>query len=91
MVYGYLEEQLEGFDFQLLKEILPRTIAKIKKVVHGLSSDQEIGLFMHIACLIHRLQNDKTTVKNRSAKQILLRNKRLYNDLREILRIAEEF
>jgi len=44
------EEQLEGFDLQLLKKILPKTILRIKKVLHGLSSDQEVGLFMHITC-----------------------------------------
>ena len=49
-IYAYLEEQLEGFDLQLLKKILPKTILRIKKVLHGLSSDQEVGLFMHITC-----------------------------------------
>lgn len=49
-IYAYLEEQLEGFALQLLKKILPKTILRIKKVLHGLSSDQEVGLFMHITC-----------------------------------------
>ena len=49
-IYAYLEEQSEGFDLQLLKKILPKTILRIKKVLHGLSSDQEVGLFMHITC-----------------------------------------
>ena len=84
-IYAYLKEQLEGFDIQLLKEVLPKVIIRIKKVVHGLSSDQEIGLFMHIACSIYRMQNGEKSVKNGQAKHIIMKNKRLYNGLKEIL------
>ncbi|WP_305152025.1 PRD domain-containing protein [uncultured Dubosiella sp.] len=89
-IYEYLQEQLEGFDFTLLKEVLPRIISKIRRAAHGLSSDQEVGLFMHIACLIYRLQNDGETIKNGNTRQLILKNKRLYNDLCEILHLAEE-
>ena len=77
-IYAYLQEQLEGFDFKLLKEVLPKVIRQIKKIVHGLSSDQEVGLFMHIACSIYRLQNENKSVKNGQTKHIILKNKRLY-------------
>ena len=89
-IYAYLKEQLEGFDIQLLKEVLPKVIIRIKKVVHGLSSDQEIGLFMHIACSIYRMQNGEKSVKNGQAKHIRMKNKRLYNGLKEILHLIEE-
>lgn len=89
-IYAYLKEQLEGFDIQLLKEVLPKVIIRIKKVVHGLSSDQEIGLFMHIACSIYRMQNGEKSVKNGQAKHIIMKNKRLYNGLKEILHLIEE-
>ena len=62
-IYAYLQEQLDGFDFKLLKEVLPKVIRRIKKMVHGLSSDQEVGLFMHIACSIYRLQNENKSAK----------------------------
>lgn len=63
-IYEYLKEELVGFDFDLLKEVLPKTIMKIRKVTHGLSSDQEVGLFMHLACATYRLQNDERSTRN---------------------------
>ncbi|WP_040210942.1 PRD domain-containing protein [Clostridium polynesiense] len=89
-VYAYLQEQLEGFDVQLLKEVLPKAIIRIKKAVHGLSSDQEIGLFMHIACSIYRMQNQQFRPRNEQSNRIISKNKRLYNDLKDILAKAED-
>lgn len=86
----YLKEELVGFDFDLVKEILPKVIIKIRKVTHGLSSDQEVGLFMHLACAIYRLQNDGKSNRNINASQLISKNKRLYNDLCEILNIIED-
>ena len=45
---------------------------------------------MHIACSIYRLQNENKSVKNGQTKHIILKNKRLYNDLKEILHLIEE-
>ncbi len=91
-IYAYLAEQMEGFDIQLLKEVLPPVLGKVKKAARGLSSDQEIGLFMHIACLIHRIQNQQPSPQNRQAQYIISKNKRLYNDLKDILtRLESEF
>lgn len=90
VIYSYLKEQLEGFDIQLLKEVLPRIISRIKKVNHGLSSDQEIGLFMHIACSIYNIQQQTQAPQNRQAQRIISKNKRLYHDLKKILTLAEE-
>lgn len=91
-IYAYLAEQLEGFDIQLLKEVLPPVLGKVKKAARGLSSDQEIGLFMHIACLIYRIQNQEPSPQNRQAQYIISKNKRLYNDLKDILtRLESEF
>lgn len=89
-IYEYLQEQLENFDFKLLKEVLPKVILRIRKAVHGLSSDQEVGLFMHIACSVYRLQNEEDAVRNINTKQLIMKNKRLYNDLCEILRVLED-
>lgn len=71
-IYAYLEEQLEGFDLQLLKKILPKTILRIKKVLHGLSSDQEVGLFMHITCSIYRLQKENKSIRNETSLYIMI-------------------
>ena len=88
-IYAYLQEQLEGFDILLLKEVLPSVIARIKKAAHGLSSNQEIGLFMHIACMIYRTQNQEEAPVNRQSSYIISKNKRLYNDLKDILASVE--
>lgn len=90
VIYTYLQEQLEGFDIQLLKEVLPKVIMRIKKACHGLTSDQEIGLFMHIACSIYHLQQQKEPPKNGQAQRIISKNKRLYNDLKDFLTLVEE-
>lgn len=71
-IYAYLEEQLEGFDLQLLKKILPKIILRIKKVLHGLSSDQEVGLFMHITCSIYRLQKENKSIRNETSLYIMI-------------------
>lgn len=89
-IYDYLQEQLPDFDIPLLKETLPKCITQIKNVAHGLSSDQEVGLFMHIACSIHRIQNDEQPIKNGNATQIIIKNKRLYNNIRDILNLLEK-
>ena len=89
-IYEYLQEQLENFDFKLLKEVLPKVILRIRKAAHGLSSDQEVGLFMHIACSVYRLQNEEDAVRNINTKQLIMKNKRLYNDLCEILHVLED-
>ncbi len=90
VIYAYLQEQLEGFDIQLLKEVLPRVIVRIKKATHGLSSDQEIGLFMHIACSIYRMQQQEVLPKNEQQQRIIAKNKRLYHDLKEFLSVIEQ-
>lgn len=90
VIYACLQEQLEDFDIQLLKEVLPKVISRIKKVNHGLSSDQEIGLFMHIACSIYHMQRQAQLPKNAQAERIIGKNKRLYNDLKDFLAPAEE-
>ena len=81
-IYAYLEEQLEGFDLQLLKKILPKIILRIKKVLHGLSSDQEVGLFMHITCSIYRLQKENKSIRNETSLYIMIW-KKIYNCLKK--------
>ncbi len=89
-IYGYLMEQLPELDIRKLKKLLPRAIARIKKSAQGLSQDQELGLFVHIACMIHRIQAGQKMPINVNREKILSRSKRMYNDLRDILRPLEE-
>lgn len=86
----YLAEQLEGLDVKSLEKLLPTVIARIKKNVNGLSQDQELGLYMHIACAIYRMQQEEEMPLNVSRAKIISRQKRLYNDLKDILKPLED-
>lgn len=88
-IYSYLSEQLEDFDIELLKEELPKAIRQIKRLAKGLTLDQELGLFMHIAMNIHRLQHEVKSVTNYKTNLILNRNKKLYNNLQDIMKEIE--
>ncbi len=89
-IYAYLSEQLEGLDIKKLRHNLPKTIAKIKKAARGLSQDQELGLFMHISCAIHRMQKKGKMPLTMNRDTLINRNKRLYHDLKNILQILEK-
>ncbi|MCI8401758.1 MAG: PRD domain-containing protein [Lachnospiraceae bacterium] len=87
---AYLSEQLEGIDVDALNRLLPRAITRIKKTVQGLSQDQELGLYMHIACTVYRIITRENMPGNINRENILMRHKRLYNDLKDILKPLEE-
>lgn len=89
-IYAYLSEQLEGLDIKKLRRCLPRTIARIKKAVRGLSQDQELGLFLHIACAIQRMLTKGNMPVTINRESLISKNKRLYNDLQDILKPLEE-
>lgn len=89
-ISDYLGEQLKDMDVKALEKLLPTALAKIKKAVDGLSQDQELGLYMHIACAIYRMKQGETMPLNVNKAKIIGRQKRLYNDLRDFLRPLEE-
>ena len=90
MIYSYLSEQMTGFDTKKLRRCLPKAMAQLKKAVQGLTQDQELGLFLHISCAIDRIQKGESMPEKTNRQAIIGRNKRLYNDLREILQGVEE-
>lgn len=91
MIFDYLGQQLPGMDMKKLRKYLPKVLNRIKKVSqNGLTQDQELGLFLHLACAIERLQSGGSMPEKSNRQGIISRNKRLYNDLREILQIVEE-
>jgi len=89
-IYAFLSEQMTDSDIKKLKKYLPKSIAQIKKSLHGLSQDQELGLFMHIACNIQRIKNDDRAVLHMNKERIISRNKRLYNGIKDILQPMEQ-
>ena len=86
----YLSEQLEGLDIKKLRHYLLRIIAKIKKTAHGLSQDQELGLFLHIACAVHRMLAGEKMPSMLNKDHLISRNKRLYHELKDILAVLEK-
>lgn len=58
MIFSYLSSQMPALDHKKLRKSLPRALAQIKRIsAEGLDQNQELGLFLHIACAIDRLQN----------------------------------
>lgn len=89
-IYAYLSEQLPKLNISILRRRLPKAIAQIKKCSKGLSQDQELGLFLHIACAIFRIQEKETMPAVINSKNIIGRNKRLYHDLKDVLQPLEQ-
>lgn len=91
-IYLYLKEQQPSLNISSLKRYLPTCIRKIKKVSGGLKADQEVGLFIHIAALISRLQTGGLLPENPNKNRIISQHKRLYYKLQDILlELEEEF
>ena len=64
-------------------------LLKIKKIVPRFTINEEVGLFMHIACAINRLQMKEEVPTHIYRDSILSKNKRLYHELKEILEPVE--
>ena len=60
------------------------------KKTRKLDPDEEMGLFLHIACMINRIKSGGKLPANVHKDTVLSRNKRAYNDIRDILRELEE-
>ena len=88
-MYHYLEEQLPTLNCKALKKCLPEALLKIKKIVPRFTINEEVGLFMHIACAINRLQMKEEVPTHIYRDSILSKNKRLYHELKEILEPVE--
>lgn len=90
LMYDYLEEQLTNVSIKKLKRVLLPAINKIKKMVDNFTVNEEVGLFMHISCLISRLIAKEETPLNLRKDTIISRHKCLYNQLAELLVDVEE-
>ena len=61
------------------------TSKNIKKIVPDFTINEEVGLFMHVACSINRIKSGEGFLKNIHKEGILLHNKKLYHSLKDIL------
>lgn len=69
-VYKYLEEQLKYTSIPKLKSILPGIINELS-ILYQLNEDQRVGLFMHLACLVERLLEGNTVIKNEEKNKLI--------------------
>lgn len=89
-VFEYLEDQFNDFDIAPLKKYLPKFLHQLEKKHDALSTDQKIGLLLHIACNVYALVNHESPAINYKKETILNKHKRLYNDLIGLLEPIEE-
>jgi Transcriptional antiterminator len=88
-VFNYLHEQLEDVDVKKLQKMLPPIIDQINCEIMRMSIDSEIGLLMHIACSINRMNAKESIPQNLHKEQILKTNEACYKKLLKILKPLE--
>ncbi|MBS6503898.1 MAG: PRD domain-containing protein [Clostridium sp.] len=89
-MYAYLDEQLPAVDILKLKRHLPRVLQKIKKCVKDFTINEEVRLFMHIACSINRIKMNESLPVNFYKSSVIKKQKRLYYELKDILSPLEK-
>lgn len=89
VMYEYLSEQLPELDIKALKRCLPQAISAIKRSTPLFTINEEVGLFMHIACSIPRIKANRELPLNVYKDSIISKNKRLYHKLKDILEPVE--
>lgn len=88
-LYDYLDEQLESVDIHKIKRTIHKTIRQMKRKIRDIDSGEEVGLFVHIACAIDRIKANTEPYINASRDQIILKHKKMYHDLKDILEDLE--
>lgn len=89
-VYQYLEEQFKYVSVSKLKNVLPDIIDELN-TIYDFNENQQVGLFMHIACLCERLLNQSSSItKLDDANKIIKAFKEDYQFLVKILKPLEK-
>ena len=88
-IYKYLDEQLEHISINKLKQIVPKVIEDIKKI-ENLSADQELGLFVHIACLINRLLANEKIPRNVHTHRYIMKYEVEFKELLKVFKRVEK-
>ncbi len=89
-LYDYLSKQLEYININKLKATIHKTIKRMMKKTRVLAPDEEMGLFLHLACMINRIKSGTEMPINIHRDVLLSKNKRMYNDIKDILVDLEE-
>lgn len=90
VIYEYLSEQLKHVDIRKLKRFLPNVIRDIRREAQNkLSRDQELGLFIHIACSINRILSHERCPINLQKEIILTKYEHTFKAVIRMLKPLE--
>lgn len=87
-IYKYLEEQFTYVAIPKLKTILPDIIDEFS-LLYAIGEDQQVGLFMHLACLVERLLEGKQPVENSEKSKLISVFKEDYSSISKVLKKLE--
>lgn len=89
-VYRYLGEHLTHVSMPKLKKLLPMVIEEINADITPMTSDTQVGLFLHIPCCIERILSKGEMPVNIQKAQIINRYLDSYKKLIRILKPMEK-
>lgn len=85
-IYSYLDEQLNYVDINKIKKILPEVMNELDQYI-SLDSDQSLGIFVHLACMINRILSKEPIKKNINTKEYKLK---YADDFKQLLKIMSK-
>ena len=89
-VYRYLQESLKKLDIPKAKELIQELISNLEDQGIQLNTNQEVGLTLHLSCMIDSLLSNMRTPPNPYGEKIIKENKELYNIVRPSIRKTEK-
>lgn len=88
-VYEHLEEQFKYTSISKLKSVLPHVVDELA-LTYSLDSDQTLGLFIHLACVVERILSGKRLEENLDAKGLISTLDEDYRTVSRILKNLEK-
>ncbi len=89
IIFENIEEEYPELDMKKMRRHLPRAIVNVSKYVQELNEDQEMGLLMHVASLTARMLSGQPLTPYRESNHIIQKNKKLFYELKEIMKPLE--
>lgn len=88
-IYSFLEEQFKFTSVSKLKSILPSILDQLD-VVYSLNSEQKVGLFIHIACLLEKCKEGIHFALGKEEKQLIDLYEDDYKTISKIIKPLEK-
>lgn len=85
-IFEYLKDQFSEIDIDGIKSYLMEFIENLTTALDTvLSEDQQIGLIVHLICLIDRINHEQTPVVNFVASSIIVQHGEMVEKVRKLL------